>query len=197
MLCSFDRLELAVIAWYQLKENEKRILVLQDLVKSNEKFIHQLEEEKSNLETTTSKMLSLNEKQAKERLRREKELLAQISNHQQQVEEARNQIRLIENWQFTQTSIYQTVLQLRKLATSEINKSLHPSEKDKLRTALFSLNKEAVKSLQAEHPHWTDDDILLKLLEDRTDFDAKAIAICFGLYSTHALNQRRYRMNKK
>ena len=181
----------------QLKENEKRIHVLQDLVKGNEMLINQLKDEKSDLETKNSKMLSLNEEQAKETLRREEDLQAQISNHQQQVEEARKQIRLLENWQFTQTAIYQKILQLRKQATGEINKSLHPSEKDKLKTVLFSLNKGEVKSLQTEHPHWTDDDILLKLLEDRTDLDPKAITICLGLYSTHALNQRRYRMNKK
>ncbi len=181
----------------QLKENEKEIHVLQNLVKSNEKLILQLEEEKSSLEAKNSMVLTLNKEQAKETLPREEELQLQINNYQLQAEEARKQIRLLENWQFTQTAIYQKVLQLRKQATSEIHNSLSPSEKDKLKTVIFSLNKGEVKSLQTEHPHWTGDDILLKLLEDRTDFDPKAIAICFGLYSTHALNQRRYRMYKK
>ena len=181
----------------QLKENEKQIHVLQNLVKGNEELILQLEEEKNNLEAENSKMLNLNKEQTMETLRREEELQFQIRNHQQQAEEARKQIRLLENWQFTQTTIYQRVLELRKQASKEIHKSLNASEKDKLKMVFLSLNKKDVELLKAEHPSWTDDDILLKLLEDCTDFDTKAIAICFGLYSTHAINQRRYRMYKK
>ena len=181
----------------QMRENEKQISVLQSLVSSHEKVITQLEEKKNTLEKAHSEIIARNEEQEKEFHSRNEALQEQIIAFQEQIEAALKQIRLLENWQFTQTTIYQRVKELRTQSSKEIKKPLNDPEKNKLKTIIFSLNKKDVETFQLEYPNWTEDDILLKLLEDRTDFDAKAIAICFGMYSTHALNQRRYRMYKK
>lgn len=181
----------------KLHENEKQIALLQSLVSSHEEIIAQLEEKKKTLEKAHEEIIAKNEEQEYELFSNIHSLQEQIAAFHAQIEAAHKQIRLLENWQFTQTAIYQRVLELRKQASKEIPKSLNASEKNKLKTIIFSLNRKEVETIQLEYPSWTEDDILLKLLEDRTDFDAKAIAICFGIYSTHALNQRRYRMYRK
>ncbi|MBQ9498667.1 MAG: hypothetical protein IJR56_00970 [Bacteroidaceae bacterium] len=181
----------------KLHENEKQIALLQSLVSSHEEIIAQLEEKKKTLEKAHEEIIAKNEEQEHELFSNIHSLQEQIAAFHAQIEAAHKQIRLLENWQFTQTAIYQRVLELRKQASKEIPKSLNASEKNKLKTIIFSLNRKEVETIQLEYPSWTEDDILLKLLEDRTDFDAKTIAICFGIYSTHALNQRRYRMYRK
>jgi len=182
-------------------ENEQKIATLQSLIDSNQTLVQMLNEEKDKLESEINILLHSQVKQEEklqEMQNRENSLLSQIEESEQLIMQSKRQISTLENWQFTQTKIYKRVLELREaMNRGTSDKPLNNAEVDKLRTTLLSLNKPLVQELKRIHTSLQDDDILLYLLEERTDLDAKAIAICFGTTSTHTINQRRYRMKNR
>lgn len=185
----------------KLKENEKKLADLHHSSERNLIVLGKLKEEKEKLENDIKQLLHSQEKQEGEltlMLQHEQIILRQIAEREQQIEQSNQQIRHLENWQFTQTKIYQRVIELRKMSDgNDIKHTLNRSDCVKLRSVLFSLNKQMVQELKEHYPHLQDDDILLYILEQHTDFDTKAIAISLGTTSTHAINQRRYRMKKR
>ena len=66
-----------------------------------------------------------------------------------------------------------------------------------LKKTIFKLNKQLVEEFKEKYPSLQDDDILLYILDQFTELDSKAIAICLGAFSTHVVNQRRYRMKER
>lgn len=185
----------------KLKENENKLTELHLSSERNHIILGKLKEEKEQLEKDIKQLLQSQEMQEEQfniMLQHEQTLLQQIAEREQQIKQSNRQIRHLENWQFTQTKIYQRVIELRKISDgNEIKHTLNSSDCEKLRSVLFSLNKKVVLELKERYPLLQDDDILLYILEQRTDFDTKAITICLGTTSTHAINQRRYRMKKR
>ena len=182
-------------------ENEQKITTLQSLIDSYQTILQILNEEKDKLEGEINILLHSQVKQEEklqEMQNRENSLLSQIEESEQLIKQSKRQISTLENWQFTQTKIYKRVMELRgAMNRGTSDKPLNNAEVDKLRTTLLSLNKSLVQELKQKYPSLQDDDILLYLLEEHTDLDAKAIAICLGTTSTHTINQRRYRMKKR
>lgn len=185
----------------KLKDNTEQLAVLHSTAKENMIALKMLKAEKEQLEKDIKQLIhsqELKEEQLNAMWEHEQTLLLQIAEHEQQIKQSDQQIQLLENWQFTQTSIFQKVIELRKLSDgNEIKHTLNSTDCGKLRTVLFSLNKQKVQELKERYPLLQDDDILLYILEQSTDFDSKAIAISLGTTSTHAINQRRYRMKKR
>ena len=182
----------------KLKTNERQIQTLKSLISSHESAIDRLEKDKMTLEEINSNIMFLHEEQQEQMLQQEKAFRIEINDRQNEINEAQKQIRMLENWQFTQTSIYQKIIELRKLSNeNEVKRALSSSDYEKLRSVLFSLNKQKVQELKEHYPLLQDDDILLYILEQCTNFDTKAIAISLGTTSTHAILQRRYRMRKR
>ncbi len=186
---------------YKLKENENKLTELHLSSERNLSILGKLKEEKEQLEKDIKQLLQsqvMQEEQLNIMLQHEQTLLRQIAESEQQIEQSNRQIRHLENWQFTQTKIYHKIKELRKSSEgNELKHTLNNSDCEKLRSVLFSLNKQIVRELKERYPLLQDDDILLYILEQRTDFDTKAITISLGTTSTHAINQRRYRMKKR
>lgn len=185
----------------KLKENAAKLAILHSTLEKNLTTLGTLKTEKEQLENDIRQLLhsqEIQEEQLTDMWKHEQTLLQQIAEREQQINQSNQQIRHLENWQFTQTKIYQRVIELRKMSDgNEIKHTLNSSDCEKLRSVLFSLNKRVVQELKERYPLLQDDDILLYILEQRTDFDTKAITICLGTTSTHAINQRRYRMKKR
>ncbi|MBQ6037398.1 MAG: hypothetical protein IJL37_01845 [Bacteroidaceae bacterium] len=185
----------------KLNENVEKLAILHCAMEKNLITLGTLKTEKEQLEKDIRQLLhsqEIQEEYLNDLLQHEQTLLRQIAEREQQIEQSTQQIRHLENWQFTQTKIYQKIKELRKSSEgNELKHTLNNSDCEKLRSVLFSLNKQMVRELKERYPLLQDDDILLYILEQRTDFDTKAIAISLGTTSTHAINQRRYRMKKR